>query len=227
MKNHSENLLRVRVRQVSARQFAGLTLAAIGISLLFGFLAMQDSFTKGRRPATFQSPVELRAHDIEGWREAWAVPGEKARLLVEANGEDRWVCPHIAGRTNQPLCRRFASDLLGVCHEGSHFQLVLANGDIHRVDHALLDADGSYTPIHHPEPPLSLRLAWIPSYSCYPEAGSAEIIAVDHENNLLRFDGKGWHRIDKLHSLTGLTSDRQAVHRRLAMTSGPTSSAQH
>jgi hypothetical protein len=190
MKYHPENSHGVRRRHVSARQFAGLTLAAIGVSLLCGLIAMQDSFTKGHRPETFQSPVELRAQDTEGWREVWAVPGEKARLLVEPEGESRWVCPHIAGRAHQPLCRRFASDLLGVCHESNHFQLVLANGDIHRVDHALLETDGSFAPVHHPEQSLSLRLAWIPSDSCDPEAGSADIIAVDHESNLLRFDGK-------------------------------------
>lgn len=221
MTMYPENLNGARRRHLSARQFAGLTLAAIGISLLCGFLDMQDSLTRERRPETFQPTVEFRAQDIKGWREAWAVQGEKARLLVEPEGEGRWVCARIAGRAHQPLCRRFASDLLGVCHEGSHFQLVLANGDIHRVDHALLDADGSFTPVHHPEQSLILRSAWIPSDSCYPGAGSAEIIAVDHESNLLHFDGKGWHRIDQLHSLTGLTSESPAVHRRLAKAPGP------
>ena len=115
----------VRRREVSARQFAGLTLAALVLSLISSLLASANWIRSEAQHPQHPS-VELSAKKTNGWREAWAAHGG-TRLLVDPQGENRWVCPRITGRERQPMCRRFTSNLLGVCRKDSHFQLVLAN----------------------------------------------------------------------------------------------------
>ncbi len=181
-------------------------LAETLVLLLIGLLLMAmiwAAILPSRNPiAGESSPAnrpELRVArlDSTGWTSSWRSEGDGFELMTEPGSAGRWVCPHFPRQGQQPFCRRFPAGLLGACQKEGLLQIVLANGDVYRVDHALLGADGEFAPHHHPLKPMLLRAAWIPADTCETEAGSARVLAVDQEGQLLQFNGTGWQALDQ------------------------------
>lgn len=109
------------------------------------------------------------------------------------------VCPRVQGLVHQPFCRTFDAAVLSACGMREELQLVLANGDVHRVNNALLDARGSMEPVYRPDQPLELVEAWMPEEICHPGKGLNDVLAVAASGDLLHFDGQNWLQIAKYH----------------------------
>jgi hypothetical protein len=105
------------------------------------------------------------------------------------------VCPRVQGLDHQPFCRTFEAAVLSACGKHEELQLVLANGDVHRVNNALLDALGSMEPVHRPDQPLELVEAWMPEEICHPGEGLNDVLAVAVSGDLWHFDGENWLQI--------------------------------
>jgi hypothetical protein len=127
--------------------------------------------------------------------ELWAT---KDHSLVLYRGDEAnmyRICPIITGMIHQPFCRRFEAPVLGACGLTDDLQLVLANGEIHRVNRALIGVDGGFGPAYRPEHLLNLVKAWIPQEACLPGEGFNHVLAVTASGDLWHFDGADWRRI--------------------------------
>ena len=101
----------------------------------------------------------------------------------------------MPGSAHQPFCREFAAEPISICGHRNAVQLVLTNGEVHRVNSALIGIDGSFGPVFSPEAHLKLQKAWAPYEQCDPTLGLADVIGVSTEGTLWHFDGSGWNRI--------------------------------
>lgn len=128
--------------------------------------------------------------------EHWATDDRDLILLTGRDGSRNWVCPFLPGRATQPFCRRFETPVLTACGRRDRIQIVLASGEIHRVDFAMIGTDGGFDPVFRPRPPLALSSAWIPRRDCDLTGGSANVIAVDRAGELLHFDGEKWQSLE-------------------------------
>jgi hypothetical protein len=141
----------------------------------------------------YQTAVDRR--DSVEWQVIWVSRDQAFSLKAGTNTEDGWVCPQILGHAEQPFCRRFSAAVVGACQRGESLQIVLADGDIHQVDHALIGTAGSFTPAHHREHALSLRDAWFPEGTCGAGAVMAQVVALDDSGKLMHFDGAHWRKV--------------------------------
>ena len=107
-----------------------------------------------------------------------------------------WICPRIEGRTRQPLCRRFSGQVVAACGEDDGLLIVLSDGDIHRVNYALISDDGRFVPLYHQSQYLKLVDAWLPKSTCISDARLPVIFAVSSESTLMRFDTTNWQNLD-------------------------------
>lgn len=105
------------------------------------------------------------------------------------------ICPRVQGLVHQPFCRTFDAAVLSACGMREELQLVLANGDVHRVNNALLDARGSLEPVYRPDRPLELVEAWMPGKICQPDEGLTDVLAVAASGDLWHFNGQNWLQI--------------------------------
>ena len=126
---------------------------------------------------------------------SWATPENDLALSFEAKESSHVVCPHLPGSTHQPFCRQFAAEPVSVCGHRDAVQLVLTNGEVHRVNSALIGIDGSFEPAFSPDAPLQLQKAWTPNENCHPDHGLADVVAVSVEGDLCHFTGSIWNRI--------------------------------
>lgn len=134
-------------------------------------------------------------NEADAQAERWATPANDLQLSFGRDESAHVVCPHVPGSAHQPFCRAFAADLLGVCGHRNALKLVLANGELHRVDSALIGIDGSFEPAHRPEQPLDLRRAWLPGEECELTEDLPEVVATDRVGQLWLFDGSAWQAI--------------------------------
>lgn len=126
---------------------------------------------------------------------AWASPDEL--LVIYTNGEDgRQACPWIPDAMRQPFCRTFKAPVLGACGDHKTVYLVLANGDIHRVNDALQGKDGHFAAVYANDQALELKSAWLPKRGCEGLEELPRVYAVDVEGDLMQFDGQGWKIMD-------------------------------
>jgi hypothetical protein len=141
------------------------------------------------------NPV-VTEEDAVPFAQAWASPDHQFFMygLVES-GVYR-LCPRLTGAPRQPFCRKFPAALLAACGEGELITLWLANGEIHRVNHALIRPDGKFDPLFEPPRPRQLREAWLPDQTCDPEVGLPEVFAVG-ENGLVHFVDMAWRSLDE------------------------------
>jgi hypothetical protein len=130
-----------------------------------------------------------------GPRQHWATPENDLLLHISVDQDSHLVCPHVPGSEHQPFCREFAADLLSVCGHRDALQLVLANGEVHRVNSALIGIDGSFEPTHRPDQPLDLASAWLPGEECDLAKESPDVVAMDTAGQLWLFDGNAWQII--------------------------------
>ena len=127
--------------------------------------------------------------------ELWAAP-DRSLVLFQSGGEAEFrICPEVRGVNHQPFCRRFEVPVLGACGLTSDLRLVLANGEIHHVNQALIGVDGDFEPSHRPKQAMELARVWIPQELCFPGDEFINVMAVSAAGSLWHFDGQGWSRI--------------------------------
>jgi hypothetical protein len=126
----------------------------------------------------------------------WESARGEVSLYASRAEVGNWICPRIDGNARQPLCRRFSSQAVAACSEGDELLIVLSDGDIHRVNYALINADGRFLPVYHHPAKLDLVDAWLPAAICIGDTGLPEIFAVNRDSTLLRFDRLMWRRLD-------------------------------
>ena len=113
------------------------------------------------------------------------------------------VCPRVQGQIHQPFCRTFDAAVLSACGLSEDVQLVLANGDVHRVNNALLDARGSMEPVYRPDQPLELVEAWMPEEICHAGETLHDVLAVAASGDLWHFNGENWLQIAEYRKASG------------------------
>jgi hypothetical protein len=155
--------------------------------LLAGLLLASTLATAGELPA--------RESEAGAPAQRWSTPENDLHLSFGRNVSTHVVCPHLPGSDHQPFCREFTADLLSVCGHRAALQLVLANGEVHRVNEALIGIDGSFEPAHRPDQPLDLASAWLPGEECDLAQESPEVVAKDTAGQLWLFDGNAWQVI--------------------------------
>jgi hypothetical protein len=127
----------------------------------------------------------------------WATPENDLQLSFDRDASAHVVCPHLPGSDHQPFCREFAAGLLSVCGHRDALQLVLANGEVHQVNGALIGIDGGFEPAYRPEQPLDLASAWLPNAECDLTEESPEVVAMDKAGQLWLFDGHAWQVMER------------------------------
>ena len=78
----------------------------------------------------------------------WSAPDRGLVLYHGYEADSRKVCPQVTDVDRQPFCRTFEAEVLGACGFPEELQLVLANGEVYRVNSALLGAGGSFDAGH-------------------------------------------------------------------------------
>lgn len=125
----------------------------------------------------------------------WSAP-DQGLVLYRGQETNRYeICPRVPGMQRQPFCRTFKAPVLSACGLQDGLQLVLANGDVHQLNSALLGSGGSFEPAHRPVRPLTLVEAWIPGDTQRPGVGLNDVLAVGPRGDLWHFDGEGWLQI--------------------------------
>ena len=105
------------------------------------------------------------------------------------------VCPQAANESRQPFCRHFSSPMVGACGSGDEIYLVLANGDLHHVNGALIGTHGGFDPVFHPHQAIELHSAWMPEQRCKLSSGLPEVLAMNGQGSLMYFNGESWRPI--------------------------------
>lgn len=146
--------------------------------------------------------LQLGSKDPTHWDLSWSGNGQSLELLSGTGQDKGWLCPRSTAREQQPFCRHFPARFLDACHKDGRLQIVLTNGDIYRVDRALLATDRKFGRLHHAAKPLDLQSAWIPSSSCSPAPGQAQVYAIDAAGGVLHFDGQNWRQINQIPALS-------------------------
>jgi hypothetical protein len=109
-------------------------------------------------------------------------------------GASEVVCPYLPAARLQPFCRHFGSPMVGACGHSDRIHIVLGNGDIHRVNNAVIDAGGTFAPLHTQSAGLQLTDAWFPEQGC-PDDAMPEAFATNAAGGLWHFDGRGWRSV--------------------------------
>lgn len=123
----------------------------------------------------------------------WVSPNQQVILYAGSREGVHRVCPWLSGAARQPFCRRFESRLVGACGIGDDIIIVLASGDIHRVNYALVNAGGNFEPAYDYPDTLQLTAALLPRPDCLSGDGTLpNIYAINTANELLQFDGQAW-----------------------------------
>lgn len=127
----------------------------------------------------------------------WTSETREVSLFSSHTEVGNWICPRVHGNTRQPLCRRFGGQVVATCGEDDELLIVLSNGDIHRVNYALLSGDGRFTPLYHQSLDLELVEAWLPISTCNDDAKLPVIFAVSSDRALMQFDTLNWKILDR------------------------------
>jgi len=125
----------------------------------------------------------------------WSAVDEGLVLFIDSEAGGYSVCPRVNGMNRQPFCRAFAAPVLAVCGLSDKLQLVLSNGEVHRVNSALMGINGGFEPAYRPQQSLELVKAWMPEEICDTSAGLGNILAVAASGGLWHFDGRSWQQI--------------------------------
>lgn len=125
----------------------------------------------------------------------WASPDQGIVLFHGSRSDTRRVCPVTPGLGQQPFCRTFSATVLAACGSAGDLQLVLANGEVHHVNGALIGIDGGFKPARQPTRALNLVKAWVPRENCNPADGFSDILAVAADGELWHFDDLGWQHV--------------------------------
>ncbi|MDX1571201.1 MAG: hypothetical protein R3200_12015 [Xanthomonadales bacterium] len=136
------------------------------------------------------SPI-VAGPDDAAYRGVWSSPEKDVVFYGQRRDGFETVCPYLPGKHDQPFCRRFDARFIGACGHSDAINLVLANGDIHRVNNAVLDPEGRFVPVYEQPAPLDLAATWFPDPNCGVQH-APEVMAVNGGREIWRFDGRGW-----------------------------------
>ena len=179
-----------------------IKLLAVSLITLLLMVTWSDQAPSERTSTDTESEhLQLGSKDPTYWDLSWSGDGQSLDLLSGTGQEKGWLCPRSTARAQQPFCRRFPARFLDACHKDGRLQIVLTNGDIYRVDRALLATDRKFGRLHHAAKPLDLQSAWIPSSDCSPAPGQAQVYAIDAAGGALHFDGQNWRQINQISAL--------------------------
>lgn len=127
----------------------------------------------------------------------WVSPDQQLILYAGSRDGVYRVCPWVSGAARQPFCRRFESRLVGACGTGNEIIIVLASGDIHRVNYALVNAAGTFEPAYNHPDTLQLTAASLPEPDCLSVDGTLpNIFAINAMCELMQFDNEAWRVLD-------------------------------
>ncbi len=123
-------------------------------------------------------------------------------LTIETNpvGGKYRTCPSHDNESKRAFCRNFNSRPLAACGQGDDFYLILSDGEVHRVNDALIGKNGNFDATFQSDSVMQLAAAWLPANACNPVDGPPEIIAMDYDGRLQHFDGDHWHSVGMLTS---------------------------
>jgi hypothetical protein len=142
----------------------------------------------------------LAANQVEFSKQlstSWTSSDQKLILHIDTIGEGHRVCPQFPDASQQPFCRQFNVPVRGVCGTREHVYLVLANGDLHLVNNALIGINGDFDAIYHPEPDINLVSAWFPEDGCPFGENLPGILGLNDAGSLVRFNGEKWQSVDE------------------------------
>ena len=127
----------------------------------------------------------------------WVSPDQQLILYAGSRDGAYRICPWVSGAARQPFCRRFESRLVGACGTGNEIIIVLASGDIHRVNYALVNAAGTFEPAYKHPDTLQLTAALLPEPDCLSVDGTLpNIFAINVTGELMQFDSEAWRVVD-------------------------------
>jgi hypothetical protein len=139
-------------------------------------------------------PVEdyVRRLDQDRYSLIWISSDRLLALLAGRERDQQLVCPYSQIVIRQPFCRRFTSPMIGACGDHERIIILLANGELHRVNSALMSDDGSFEPTHRPAENLELTTPHFSTQNCHTSDILPEIFALNQESSCFHFDGSGW-----------------------------------
>ena len=137
----------------------------------------------------------VRDPDPGLWSGIWASSDRQLVLLSRSDLQSHSVCPRLIDEQTQPFCRQFSSPMVNACGDGDQVVIVLANGDIHRVNNALIGIHGDFEPVHRSSGPSDLIEAWFPGENCNFEERLPPIVAVEATGRIWHFDGANWGQL--------------------------------
>ena len=141
------------------------------------------------------SPAQAEPPGYHGRDILWSAADQRLVLYRGSDSGQLKVCPRVQGLVHQPFCRTFAAAVLSACGRHEDIQLVLASGEVHRLNSALLGNQGSLEPVYRPDRPLELVEAWMPGKVCHPGKGLNDVLAVASSGDLWHFNGRNWLQI--------------------------------
>jgi hypothetical protein len=142
------------------------------------------------------SPI-VTGDDSSVYRRVWASPERDVVVYGGQQGVSEVVCPYLPGARTQPFCRQFDSPMVGACGHSDRIHIVLGNGDIHLVNNAVIDAGGTFAPLHTQPAGLQLTDAWFPEQGC-PDDAMPEAFATNAAGGLWHFDRQAWQPLDDI-----------------------------
>lgn len=141
----------------------------------------------GSKASIFSSPSDLSL--------LWSSGNRELKLYSTDGERGSRVCPVMQDRDQQPFCREFNSRVVGVCGQADKISIVLASGDVHRLNYALMRPNGSIEPTYTQRDSLSLIEAWMPASSCINSEGLPEIYAINSDQKVMRFNQHSWRQL--------------------------------
>ena len=132
----------------------------------------------------------------------WASANQKLVLNLSAVDEGHRICPQTPDTQRQPFCRQFNVPVRGICGDLDHIYLVLANGDIHLVNSALIGVNGDFNATFHPDIPINLQSAWFIEEESCQYGRMPSIQGMNDTGVLVRFDGEKWQAVNKVSHLS-------------------------
>lgn len=170
---------------------AGQVFLAVLLLVSAGVYAGARSAGNGEeRPKDSASQPESESYSAE-----WTSSDEQLVLLSRVEAERQEVCPHLANERRQPFCRQFGSPMVDACGDHQQIVIVLANGDLHRVNSALIGKDGDFEPAYESSGPVHLVKAWFPGEDCNTLERLPVVMAVEATGRIWHFDGARWNAV--------------------------------
>lgn len=189
------------INQTANGQVYLAALLIIMASIVYADMVVLNTGIKATDTATTSLAVvidnNIEESPVQTTTRVWASSDQQLVLFGINKGNFYRVCPRFLGKTRQPFCRQFSSELINACGNHDRVVLVMANGDIHEVNDALMGLDGDFEPLIHPESPVHVRSAFFAGQGCGSHDRLPEVMAIRPNGEWVHFDGLDWQPIIK------------------------------